>query len=209
MSEWWSSLSSATQVFYGIAAFFSAIFAWQFIASLMGLAGETEVDVDTDVDIDTDGLDLDDIEAHGIEEAGETVVAFKMLSLRAIMAFCMMFSWAVAMYTDGGMVWRSAIFRGALWGLAGWVLVAVLVYLIRRMAETGNQQLASCVGTEGSVYLDIPADGTGEVRVTVSGVVSCVKARSKGSQALSSGTLIKVTRKLGPTTVEVTAIKDD
>ena len=207
MTEWWHSLTTATQVFYGIAAFFSAIFAWQFIASLIGLAGETEVDVDADVDIDTDGLDLDDIEAHGIEEAGETVVAFKMLSLRAIMAFCMMFSWAVAMYTDGEMPWPKALLYGSLWGLAGWALVAALVYFIRRLAETGNQKLGTCVGTEGSVYLDIPASGTGEVRVTVSGVISCVKARSKGDQALSAGTPVKVTRKLGPTTVEVTTVE--
>ena len=90
MNEWWNGLDALNKAFYIGAGFFSLIFLWQFLASLIGMAGEG-ADVDVDADMDVDGLDLDDIEAGAIEEAGETVAAFNVLSLRAILAFCTLF----------------------------------------------------------------------------------------------------------------------
>lgn len=207
MSDWWSSLESANKVFYALACFFSAIFVWQFLSSLIGLAGEADVDVEVDADIDVDGIDLDSVESAGIEEAGESVASFKMLSLRAILAFCTLFSWATAMYRNSGVAWTRTLLYATFWGLAGWIMVALLVWLIRKLAETGNPRVATCVGTEGTVYLDIPAEGFGEVRAVVSGVVSRVKARSVGSEAIPSGKRIKIIRALDPTTVEVQPVE--
>jgi hypothetical protein len=59
------------------------------------------------------------------------------------------------------------------------------------------------VGSEGTVYLDIPAQRTGEIRVTVSDAVSHVKARAAGGAALVAGTPVRVLRLLDPMTVEV------
>ena len=198
MGEWWNSLESMTKVFYTMATFFSAIFLWQFISSLIGLAGDSDLDMDVDADLDIDGMDMDGLEA---------VASFRMLSLRAILAFCTLFCWATAMYRGSGMVWTRALLLATLWGLAGWVLVAVLVWLIRKLAETGNPRLATCVGAEGTVYLDIPAEGAGEVRTLVSGVVSRIKACSAGATAIPSGQRVTIIRMLDPTTVEVQPIE--
>ena len=43
MMEWWRGLETVTQWFYGAATFFSAIFLWQFITSLIGLGGAEDV----------------------------------------------------------------------------------------------------------------------------------------------------------------------
>lgn len=198
MMEWWNSLEQLNQWFYGVAVFFSVIFLWQFISSLIGLGG-----AEVDADIDADGLDLDDIEAHAIEEAGETITAFKILSLRAILAFCTMFSWAEALYLSLGKNVADATLYAVLWGLAGWVVVALLVNLMRKLAETGTPRLATCVGRRGMVYLDIPANGQGEVRVLVSGTISHVKARSSEGRAVSAGAPIRVLSVLDSSTVEV------
>ena len=48
----------------------------------------------------------------------------------------------------------------------------------------------------------------GEVRVTVSGVVSYIKARAVGGEALKAGTPIHVTRCVGQTMVLVKTIDD-
>ncbi len=203
MSEWWSELESLTRGFYMAAGFFSLIFLWQFISSLIGLASEG---VDVDVDMDIDVLDIDGVEGASIADAAESVAAFRVISIRAILAFCTLFCWAAAMYLDGGMARHTALLLGTAWGLAAWVVVAMVVHFMRKLAETGNMKLASCVGTPGSVYLDIPADGPGEVKVVVSGVISCIKARTSGGRDLPAGTPIKVTRKLDATTVEVVAV---
>ena len=95
MNEWWNSLDALNKAFYMGAGFFSLILLWQFLTSLIGMGGDG-ADIDVDADLDVDGLDLDDIEAGAIEEAGETIAAFKILSLRAILAFCTLFCWAAA-----------------------------------------------------------------------------------------------------------------
>ena len=207
MFEWWQNLETVTQWFYGAAAFFSAIFLWQFIMSMIGLSGAEDVDMDADVDVDAD-FDIDDLEAASASDAADSVAAFRMLSMRAILAFLTLFFWAAAMHHDAGASLTLAITYGTLWGLGAFAVVALALNLMRKLAETGNPRLRTCVGTRGTVYLDIPADGTGEARVTVSGVVSHVKARSADGKPLKTGTPINVVRTLGPTTIEVKPVEE-
>ena len=201
MIDWWNGLGPLNQWFYGAAFFFSVIFLWQFISSIVGMGGD--VDVATDADVDVDGLDMDQLEAHSLEEAGDTMVAFKVLSLRAILAFCTLFTWAGALYLNNGTGVTRSLLYATLWGLSGWVVVALLVNWIRRLGESGTQRLATCVGTSGAVYLDIPAGGQGEVRVAVSGVMTHVKARAAGDAAIKAGTPVRVRCLLDAGTIEV------
>jgi hypothetical protein len=90
-----------------------------------------------------------------------------------------------------------------LWGLAGMFSVALLLYLLPKLAHTGTKRIGSSLGAHGTVYLDIPEGGQGEVRVAVSDVISFVKARGRDGAAIKSGTPIVVTRILGQATVEV------
>ena len=92
-----------------------------------------------------------------------------------------------------------------LWGLGAMAVVALALYGLKRLAESGTPRIATCVGTTGTVYLDIPAAGFGEARVTVSGVATHVKARGVDGVELKAGTPIRVTRVLGPRAIEVEA----
>ena len=94
------------------------------------------------------------------------------------------------------------------WGAAGWVVVAVLMNLMRKLTETGSLKIATCLGNQGTVYLNIPAGGQGEVRVLVSGRVTIVKARSAAGGQIDAGTPVRVVRTLDTTTVEVETLKD-
>jgi membrane protein implicated in regulation of membrane protease activity len=204
MMDWWRGLDQLNQTLYIGAAYFSLLFLWQFISALLGLAGEgADVEMDIDADLDIDGMDLDDLEAASVEEAAESIASFKILSIRAILAFCTLFCWAGAMYLDADMTTSRALIYAALWGLVAWIVVAVLVYLIRKLAETGTPRLATCVGHRGTVYLNIPDAGFGEVRVIVSGAVTRVKARGRNGQAFDTGTPVKVVRTLDANTIEV------
>jgi hypothetical protein len=100
-----------------------------------------------------------------------------------------------------------SLLYATLWGLGAMVIVALIFHLMRMMTESGNPRLSTCLNTGGTVHLNIPAGGTGEVRVLVSGVMVHMRARSAGGEVLPAGAKIRVTRILDPTTIEVR--KDD
>ena len=214
MIDWWNSLTTLNQTFYVIAAFFSVIFIWQFISAMVGLAGgEADLDADVDVGADADlggDVDLDGLEAHSVGEAADSIAAFRVLSIRAVLAFCTLFAWAASLYLDVGKPVSTSLLYAILWGLAGGVIVTILVHWLRGLAETGNPQLSTCVGSRGMVYMDIPGGaGQGKVRVPVSGVISMVRARAAGEGGLEAGTPIRVVRMLDATTVEVQPIEPE
>ena len=206
IGDWWADLTTTNQVFYVVAGFFSVVFIWQFISSLIGLTGgdlDIEADADVDIDVDAD-VDLDadadvDFDADGVQ----SVAAFRMLSIRAILAFCTLFFWAGALYLNMGRPIAVALLYSFGWGLGGWVVVTLLVNWMRRLAETGSPKLSTCVGERGMVYMDIPAGGPGKVRVMVSGALSMVAARSADGSELKAGTRIRVKRLLDSASVEV------
>ena len=206
--QWWGQMETITQVFYVSAAFFSVIFIWQFVASMIGLSGgDMDVDGAVDADFDLDAADAADaVDAADAGDAVDSLDAFRLFSIRAILAFCMLFFWAGAMYLDQDVPKAAALAYAFGWGLAGWFVVTLLINWMRKLAETGNPQIASCVGKRGAVYMDIPADGIGKVRVTVTGAMSMVDARSAGSVAIAAGTPVEVLSKLDDTTVEVRAV---
>jgi len=210
MMGWWRGLDPVNQWFYVSAAFFSVFFGWQLIAALLGLAGGEEADVDADAeaaDIDQDAHM--DFEQGAVADAGETVAAFKLLSIRSILAFLTLFSWAGALYLNAGADLTRGLIYAICWGLGALLVVASIFHLMRRMTETGSPRIATCVGTRGTVHLDIPADGQGEARVVVSGAVSHVKARAVGGGQIKAGTPIRVTRSLGPMLIEVELVEEN
>jgi hypothetical protein len=191
MSAWWSGLSGLTQGMYCGAVFFSVLLVWQLISALLGLT--------------TDASDIADLEGADSVDALDTTMAFQLLSLRSILAFFTLFTWGTALYLDRGATPGRAMGIASLWGLGGMVSVAALLYALPKLAHTGTKQLGSCVGSRGTVYLDIPAGGVGQARVMVSGVLSHVDARVEGGAALSAGTPIVVVRQLDHKTVELKA----
>ncbi len=212
MTAWWSNISSINQVFYSVAAFFSIFFIWQLISALMGLDAD---DADTgdagdvsDGDLDTDHT-YDDFEDGAESDSADTTMAFKLLSIRSIITFCTLFSWGTALYLHRGEELGKAMGISVIWGMAGMLSVALIFWSMRKLTHTGTANLNSCVGTEGAVYLDIPENGFGEIKVTVSDVVTHVKAKSVDGKALKANTLVRVKNRLGQNTVEVEPVNKE
>lgn len=210
-TTWWQSIGTLNQFLYGFASFFSILFAWQLIGSLLGLMDVHDMDA---AHPDTAGLDHADLagghdlshadSSHGHDYTGhEPVADFQLLTVRSILAFFTLFFWAAALYLTNGTAPFWTFSYALLWGTVAMVSVAFAFYILQRMVESGTPNIATCVGTRGVVYLDIPANGQGEARVLVSGAVSCVKARAVNGLAITAGTPVRVTRALGSTTIEV------
>ncbi|HUT61191.1 MAG TPA: hypothetical protein VNA25_25360 [Phycisphaerae bacterium] len=216
---WWGGLTAVNQWFFAAASFFSVFFLWQLAAAIMGLGGgehDMDHDVDTDVHVDVDH-DMDADMAHDVDhdfdhagaahDAAASVAAFRLLSIRSILAFFTLFTWAGSLYMNAGLSHGDELFRAlvyaVLWGVTGMLAVAAMLYLMRRMTETGNVRLASAVGALGNVYVGIPPNGQGEVRITVGGVVRILKARAAAGGEMKSGSEVRVRRILGPNLIEV------
>ena len=188
MLAWWDHLSVLNRGFYCAAVFFGVFFVWQVMTTFLGLA------------------DGDAATEHGAgDDADQTMIVFKLLSIRSVITFLTLFSWGGALYLTAGRSEAYAVGVSSVWGLAGMAAVAFLLHALPRLAHTGNQDIATAVGGEGVVYLDIPEKGEGEIRIEVSGVLSHVRARSADGRALRTGSPVVVTRAVGGNRVEVKA----
>lgn len=136
-------------------------------------------------------------------DAANSAAAFKLLSVRSVLAFFTLFTWSGALYMAKGVSSTASIAYSVAWGFGAMFLVSLLFYGLRRMTETGNINLATCIGKTGTVYLDIPACGDGEIRMLCSGVMTHLKARSANGAAAKAGTVVTVTKMTGPNSVEV------
>jgi hypothetical protein len=206
-------------MYWGVAAFFSVLFLWQLISTLLGGIGGTEhieaggTDVHADVGAaghDVAGHDVaaagHDAAGHAGHEAGtavESVATFKLLSVRSVTAFGLLFGWAGVLYLRTGTGQNPTLLYSVLWGVVGMLIVSAIFYFLMRMTETGTRRLSTALGQPGTVYMDIPAGGAGQVRVMISGAVSFISARVAGGEALKAGTPVIVKRIIGPNMVEV------
>lgn len=148
----------------------------------------------------TDGHTADQ---HETQHDSDSVATFRLLSIRSVLAFGTLFSWAGALYLQRSLFPGLALLRATLWGLAGMVIVALFFWILPRLSEAGTADLDTAVGQTAQVYLDIPEGGAGQVRVRVSGAVSFVRARSRDGRYLPSGTGVRVIRRLDGSTLEV------
>ena len=197
-NTWWQGLTALNHCFFYGAAVFSVVFLWQMVMALMGLGGH---DVDVDSHVETTDVH------HTPDDADQSMAVFKLLSVRSILSFFTLFTWAGGLYMSRDIpVFQSLVYAVA-WGLAAMVVVSSLLFLMRKLSETGNIKVSSCVGTSGTVYLDVPAGGMGEIRVLCSGVMTHLKARCASGGALKAGAQIRVTNVLDANTVEVEPVE--
>ncbi|OGV62818.1 MAG: hypothetical protein A2283_02620 [Lentisphaerae bacterium RIFOXYA12_FULL_48_11] len=192
-STFWEGLQPLNHWFFIAAAFFSVFFVWQIMMAFFGLGVDTDMDTDLETGIHHDSVD----------DATDSVAAFKLLSVRSIIAFFTLFTWAGALYMSKGVSVTPSMGYAVIWGLGAMFMVSLLVYGMRKMTETGNIDINKCIGNTGNVYLDIPANGNGEIRMLCSGIMTHLKARSNNGTAIKTGASVKVTKISGPNSVEV------
>jgi len=123
---------------------------------------------------------------------GDTDLSFKLLSLQSLTAFFMMFGIFGLAFVAAGwdVIWT--VFGGVAIGVfAMWVLSLIFNTMVRLQSD-GTINLENAIGQEGSVYLTIPANGSGQVQVTVQGSLKIYDAITRNKKKLSTGEKVKV-----------------
>ncbi|MDZ7815986.1 MAG: NfeD family protein [Planctomycetota bacterium] len=216
-------IDNLRSVFLVIAVVCSVLFLWQLLAALLGFSmGEDAADgdmghdfdhgADGDIGHDFDhgadgdvGHDIDHSMDHdGSEVDTSSVTDFKLLSIRSVISFFLLFGWAGFLYLGDEMMSTTRVMLySVLWGVAAMVLTSWLFYQLYKLQESGNMDLRTCIGKTGEVYISIRENEPGTVRIMVSDTLSYVKARPARGGEIPAGSKVKVTGVIDSNTIEV------
>ena len=201
MIEFFTTMTTIEIIFSICAAIGSLFFILRGISVVLGFSGDgADGSGALEADGGADMSMLQDLDGNGIPDLLETdalPVKYKNrlieFSLQNISAFFMMFGLiGLAMMKSSGFGAIPAVLAGIAGGVfMAWVLTKVtrsLMYL----KSSGNKVITSSIGKIGTVYLSIPANGTGQVQVEVSGRLEVCDAVSADNEEIKSGTEIQV-----------------
>lgn len=142
-----------------------------------------------------DGLDSA-LDAGGADVAGDHVDAdasFKLLSLQGLTSFFMMFGLVGLALLRANLHVLITIIGGVFAGLAMVAVTGVIFTQMKRLQTDGTVKIENTVGAEGTVYLTIPKNGTGQVQIIAQGSLKIFDAVSANKNQIPTGEKVRVT----------------
>jgi membrane protein implicated in regulation of membrane protease activity len=140
---------------------------------------------DTEVDVDTPGSE------GGFQDSDSS---FQFLSIQGLSAFFLMFGLVgLALLREGVQEIVSSIAAVAAGLFTVWVVSQIFVQM-KKLQSDGTLKMENAIDQEGTVYLTIPENGTGQVRVPVQGGLRIFDAVSADHQKIPTGTSIRVVK---------------
>ena len=213
MIEWWYSLEPAMKVLWAVTLSASLVFVIQTVMTFLGAAGDSDFDINTDFDTDVPG----DV-ADGSADVGADVTAghdaahagsgMNLLTFRNLVNFLLGFGWTAILLQDGVPSVSLRLLIAIVVGIALVALVMLLFKWLTGMQESGNINVfKSAVDCQGTVYLTVPAErsGEGKVQITINNAVREYEAVTDGP-ALKTGTRIRVVEVVSANTLLVEEI---
>ena len=155
------------------------------------------------------GGDIGDTDGDGdvFDGNGDSDFSFKLLSLQGLTAFFMMFGLSGLAFVGSGLASIWSTLGGAAVGLFSvWVLRFIFSFFIRLQSD-GTLRLQNAIGQSGKVYLRIPANGTGQVQVSVQGGLKIFDAQSVDEGEIPSGENVHVVDVIGERLLVVEKLK--
>lgn len=212
MFEWWNSLGITMQVFYCIAIPATLIIVIQTILLMIGIGhgGEGVEFSDTS---GIDGLDVPDMPsdvptdmpgAHAIDGCEHTAIGdgsnpadfgtMQLFTLQGIMTFLCVFGWTGIICTSLGLHVAIAIIIALVLGFLAMLGVAKVLQLTRRLTQDGSLDVRRLLGEKGRVYIPIPANESGEGKVTIAAGERFIElsAVTDEQEAISTGTQVRI-----------------
>ena len=196
MTAFFESLNGIEKTFLLCAVIGSTLFLIRTVLFFVGGDADSDVDGDFDGDIDIDGdIDFDgDIDTSGLEHI-DSAASFHIFSLHGITGFFMMFGLVgLAMSRESSFTPLVAVSGGLVAGVFTMWLVAKIFVSMKKLQSDGTLNLKNAIGKDGTVYLSIPIDGTGKVRVIVQESLKIFNAVSSNKEEIKTGENIKVVK---------------
>ena len=142
-------------------------------------------------DVDAGGHFDGDIGGDG--DHADSDVGFRLLSLQGLSSFFMMFGLVgLALYRQSQVGVLLSIIGAVIAGLLSVWLIGKLFQGASALQSSGTQQTVNAVGCTGTVYLTIPAEGTGRISLNFHNRLREFDAVEKHGTAVPTGTPIRV-----------------
>ena len=195
IAAWWASLSVIMKVLWGLTLAASLVFVIQTVMTFIG--ADTG---DFDVEAGGTGMDIDMDDPSAAMGSGMNLYTF-----RNLINFLLGFGWTFILLQKSVSSTGLLLLISVLVGIA---LVALVMYMFKwlsGMQQSGNIDVyKTAVGCQGTVYLTIPGQrsGEGKVQITINNAVREYAALT-GSDTLKTGTPVRVVEVLSPSTLLV------
>jgi hypothetical protein len=209
MADWWNTLEALDRVFFCCAVGGGTLFVFWMALQFLGGFDHGGGDVSSDVGDIGDVGHVGDVghgdimtDAHG-DVSGDADMSFKVLSFQGLSSFVTMFGFVGLALRQNEVSALASTGGGTVAGfLMLWVMKHLFGFFVK-MQSSGTLNMANAVGSEGKVYLKIPAEGTGKAEVVVQGRLQIFEAISADKLDLPTGTPVKVVRIISGETVAV------
>ncbi|MDH4163108.1 MAG: hypothetical protein OEW15_10520 [Nitrospirota bacterium] len=179
MNGAFSNLAGLEVFFLACAAIGGIFVLLRLIMQFLGADADTDPTAEAPVDVDVHHTDSD--------------IGFKFLSLHGLTAFFMMFGLVgFALFRQSNMGHLISILGAMAAGFASVWIIGRMFAMIGKLQSSGTVLLKNAVGCEGTVYLNIPAGGTGKVMITVNNRLREYEATSKDGMELKTGLPVRV-----------------
>jgi len=119
-------------------------------------------------------------------------ISFRLLSVQGLTSFFMMFGLVGLALLKAGLPVLLTVVGGMLAGLVTVAISGLIFTQMKRLQTEGTINLQKTVGTEGSVYLTIPKNGTGQVQIIAQGSLKIFDAVSTNKNLIATGEKIHV-----------------
>lgn len=200
MTEFFNQLDTLETVFIVCAALGGGILLVRTLMMLAGLHHDTDTGLDMPADAHGDfgdggtHADGDGGSSHGPDaHHSDSDAGFKLLTIHGLTSFCLMFGLVgFALYRQNLAGILLSLLGAGIAGLIMMVVMAKVFQLFGRLHSSGTIPTTCAVGCEGSVYLTIPAEGTGRVMVQVRNRLREFDAVSRHKIELKTGEPVRV-----------------
>lgn len=187
MVEWWANIPSFEKVFWIFAFPSSILFVLQVIMTFIGVEHSTDFHTDIlgGVLHGVHDLPHDHNLGHSGENSSDALdVKFRLFTIRSILAFFTVFSWAGIATSRSGMSHISSIIIAVALGFILMFIVSFIYYSASRLVEDGTMDIKNAIGKIGEVYLTIPKKekGIGKIQVEIQGVLREMEAITYGEE---------------------------
>lgn len=173
--------------FYGLELFYlicgmvgGSVFLLRFVLLLFGL-GDGDMELEPDMDMGS-GEIIADADA-----------SFRILSVQGLASFLAIFGLTgLALIREWGVSAGFSMIGGMAAGAAMMFVVGQLTFWMYSLQSRGNLDPKKAVGAEGTVYMNIPAKGTGKAQVTFQNRLKVLEAVSADRKAINTGERVRV-----------------
>ncbi len=163
-----------------------SLFVVRLILFLLGAGHDGAIDVPHDF-----SADLHDL--SGLHDAQtNSNSSFRFISLQGLAGFFTMFGLVGLTLTRSQVHYGWALPAALAAGLLTLWIISKIFAAASGMQSDGTLIIANAIGHEGTVYLSIPNEGTGQVQVAVQGAMRMFEAVSASRERIPTGDSIRV-----------------